>query len=65
MSCRMTDDRVDRLVAAKLRRTERKRNPSMQINTTAIPGRNAHKSLMIDDESFAAESRFASTQRVR
>ena len=55
----MTDERVDRLMAAKLKRTERKRNPSMQINMTQT--RNAHKSLMIDEDSFANESRFAST----
>jgi hypothetical protein len=28
-SCRMTDQRVDKLLAAKMKRSERKRNPSM------------------------------------
>jgi len=59
----MTDERADKLMAAKAKRSERKRNPSMQINQTA--NRNGHKSLMLDDYSDANESRFASTARGR
>ena len=61
-ACRMTDERADKLIAAKMKRSERKRNPSMQINSTH---RAAHRSLMIEDASYADESRYASTQRVR